>query len=83
MVVLSSEAEINVVRGYWVLSGVSLKELSRGFADGLDMRGEIPRGGKDDCKMFGLNDWKEGIIFNRYWEAERGAGWEENQEFDS
>lgn len=56
MVALNSEAEINVVRGCWVSSGLTLKQLSRGFADGLDVGSEIPRGGKDDSKTFGLNN---------------------------
>lgn len=64
-------------------SEVILKESSIGFADGFNVGCEIPGGGKDDSKTFGLNNWKESITLYGHGETEGGACWQEHQEFDS
>lgn len=53
-------------------SGFTLKKLPTGFANGIDVGSEIPRGGKDDFKAFDLSSWKDGITLSRY-----GGGWRE------
>lgn len=51
-------------------SGFILKESSTGFAKGLEVGCEIPRGGKEDSKTFALNDWKVGVTLYRFGETE-------------
>lgn len=54
---------------------VILKESLIGFVDGFNVGCEIFGGGKDDFKIFGLNNWKESIIFYGYGEIEGGVCW--------
>lgn len=56
-------------------SGFILKKLPTGFANGLDVGSEIPRGSEDDFKTSGLSRWKDGITLSRYAGMERGACW--------
>lgn len=56
-------------------SGFILKKLPIGFANGLDVGSEIPRGGEDDFKTSGLSRWKDGITLSRYGRMERDACW--------
>lgn len=65
-------------------SGFTLKKLPTGFANGIDVGSEIPRGGKDDFKAFDLSSWKDGITLSRYGgDGERCMLGEENQGFES